>query len=159
MPKSDVPHKSQLARAFKEFAKDDIASKALAECLNENLGRNGIMHASHDSSEIEAREKGVTRKRDAKEAQSTAETRIERLQGQDEATNFAELPMECDWGCKRNSKGKVERWKGCKLHLAVGDGDIPLNGTAPSNWQSYLPLPISLIRRHNNMYYLSIRSS
>ena len=139
MPKSDVPHKSQLARAFKEFAKDDIASKALAECLNENLGRNGVMHASHDSSEIEAREKGVTRKRDAKEAQSPAETRIERQQSQDEATNFAELPTECDWGCKRNSKGKVERWKGYKLHLAAGDGDIPLNGVL-SPASSSLPM-------------------
>ena len=55
-----------------------------------------------------------------------AETRIERQQRQDEATNFAELPTACDWGCKRNSKGKVEKWKGYKLHLVVGDGDIPL---------------------------------
>ena len=139
MPKNGVPHKSQFSRGFKEFAKDDICSKALAECLNENLGRNGIMHASHDSSEIEAREKGVTRKRDAKEAQSPAETRIERQQSQDEATNFAELPTECDWGCKCNSKGKVERWKGYKLHLAAGDGDIPLNGVL-SPASSSLPM-------------------
>lgn len=99
------------------------ASKALAECLSENLGRNGVMHASHDSSEIEVRKKGSARRRDAGAAEPHAETRIER---QDEATNFAELPTECDWGCKRNSKGKVEKWKGYKLHLAVGDGDIPL---------------------------------
>ena len=70
-------------------AKDDVGSKALAACLAENLGRNGVMHGSHDSSEIEAREKGVTRKRDARDAERPAETRIERQQRQDEATNFA----------------------------------------------------------------------
>ena len=65
--------------------------------------------ASHDSSEIEAREKGVARRRDVKDAGRPAETRIERQRRQDEATNFAELPTDCDWGCKRNSKGRVEK--------------------------------------------------
>ena len=123
---ADVPDKSQFSRTFKAFAKDDVGSKALAACLTEHLGRNGVMHGSHDSSEIEAREKGVTCKRDARDAERPAETRIERQQRQDEATNFAELPTDCDWGCKRNSKGKTEKWKGYKLHLVVGDGDIPL---------------------------------
>lgn len=123
---ADIPHKSQFSRTFKAFAQDDIASKALAECLREHLGRDGVMHASHDSSEIEAREKGMTRKMDAKDAERPAGTRIERQQRLDEAANFAELPTDCDWGCKRNSKGKVEKWKGYKLHLVVGDGDIPL---------------------------------
>ena len=62
---ADIPDKSQFSRAFKAFAKDDVGSKALAACLAENLERNGVMHGSHDSSEIEAREKGVTRRRDA----------------------------------------------------------------------------------------------
>ncbi len=123
---SDIPHESQFSRAFRDFAGDDIGSKALAACLAENLGRNGTMHGSHDSSEIVAREKGATRKKDAAEAGKPAETRIERQQRQDESANFAELPTECDWGCKRNSKGKTEKWKGYKLHLVVGDGDIPL---------------------------------
>ena len=123
---SGIPHESQFSRAFRDFAEDDAGSKALAACLAENLGRNGVMHGSHDSSEIIAREKGSTRKAVAAEAEKPAETRIERQQRQDEAANFAELPTDCDWGCKRNSKGKIEKWKGYKLHLVVGDGDIPL---------------------------------
>ena len=123
---SGIPHESQFSRAFRVFAEDDVGSKALAACLAENLGRNGVMHGSHDSSEIVAREKGATRKAGATESEKPAETRIERQQRQDEAANFAELPTDCDWGCKRNSKGKIERWKGYKLHLVVGDGDIPL---------------------------------
>ena len=66
------------------------------------------MHGSHNSSEIVAREKGATRKKDAAEAWKPAETRIERQQRQDESANFAEIPTECDWGCKRNSKGAKE---------------------------------------------------
>ena len=59
---SDIPHESQFSRTFRDFAQDDVGSKALAACLAENLGRNGIMHGCHDSSEIVAREKGVVRK-------------------------------------------------------------------------------------------------
>ena len=36
------------------------------------------------------------------------------------------LPQECDWGCKKNSQGKVETWKGFKLHVLSADGEIPL---------------------------------
>ncbi|MBR3222581.1 MAG: transposase [Kiritimatiellae bacterium] len=86
---SDIPHESQFSRAFRDFAGDDIGSKALAGCLREHLGRNGVMHASHDSSQIVAREKGATRKKDAAEAGKPAETRIERQQRQDESTPFA----------------------------------------------------------------------
>jgi len=123
---SDVPHESQFSRAFKDFSTDDLGSRVLAACLAENLGRNGILHASHDSSEIEAREKSTTKKANVMETEYSKETRIERQQRQDEFANFVELPTACDWGCKRNSKGKIEKWKGYKLHLVVGDGDIPL---------------------------------
>ena len=123
---ADIPDKSQFSRTFREFAKDDIGSKALDACLAEYLGRNGIMHGSHDSSEIEAREKSVTRPKSAVESEKPSETRIERQQRQNADANFEELPTECDWGCKRNSQGKIEKWKGYKLHLVVGDGDIPI---------------------------------
>ena len=39
---ADVPDKSQFSRTFKAFAKDDVGSKALAACLAEHLGRNGV---------------------------------------------------------------------------------------------------------------------
>ena len=37
-----------------------------------------------------------------------------------------DLPQGCDWGGKRDSKGKTSYWCGYKLHLAVGDGEVPL---------------------------------
>ena len=36
------------------------------------------------------------------------------------------LPQHCDWGCKRDSKGKRKMWRGYKLHVGCADGDIPL---------------------------------
>ena len=39
--------------------------------------------------------------------------------------NIDELPRECDWGMKKDSKGKVEQWRGYKLHLATDDAGIP----------------------------------
>lgn len=36
------------------------------------------------------------------------------------------LPQHCDWGCKRDSKGKRKMWRGYKLHVGCVDGDIPL---------------------------------
>ena len=40
--------------------------------------------------------------------------------------NLADLPQGCDWGGKRDSKGKTSYWCGYKLHLAIGDGEVPL---------------------------------
>ena len=39
------------------------------------------------------------------------------------AARAADLPTQCDWGVKRNSKGVRETWRGYKLHVAVSDGD------------------------------------
>src|SRR5208282_3967309 len=33
----------------------------------------------------------------------------------------------CDWGRKKNSKGKVHDFKGYKLHLDVADGGVPIS--------------------------------
>lgn len=40
--------------------------------------------------------------------------------------NLADLPQGCDWGGKRDSKGETSYWCGYKLHLAVGDREVPL---------------------------------
>lgn len=35
--------------------------------------------------------------------------------------------VQCDYGCKKNSQGNTDWWRGYKLHIATGDGDIPLS--------------------------------
>lgn len=39
---------------------------------------------------------------------------------------FKELDSACAWGCKKNSQGKKQYWKGYKLHLDVTDLEIPV---------------------------------
>ncbi|UKI31991.1 MAG: transposase [Lentisphaeria bacterium] len=105
-------------------------------------------HASLDSTAIIGREKACRknkpklklklkkkrgRKSIAEKAalskQEIAEIKTRRLELQPHQTlpeNLADLPQGCDWGGKRDSKGKTSYWCGYKLHLAVGDGEVPL---------------------------------
>ena len=120
---SEVPDESTVSRAFRTFAEDGIASELHAEFVAEALGANGAFHMCHDSSAIEAREKG-TRIRQTEEERKATELGAQRRRSADE--NFAILPQHCDWGCKRDSKGKRMTWKGYKLHVCCTDGDIPV---------------------------------
>ena len=103
-------------------------------------------HASLDSTAIIGREKAcrkntpklkLKKKRGRKSIaektalskQEIAEIKTRRLELQPHQSlpeNLADLPQGCDWGGKRDSKGKTSYWCGYKLHLAVGDGEVPL---------------------------------
>ena len=122
---SDIPSESTISRAFNQFSQDGIADALHSELVSSALGRNGIMHVSHDSSAIEAREKGERIKQTEEEMAKTS-LGAQRKRTADE--NFKLLPQHCDWGIKRNSKGKTYTWKGYKLHLCCSDGDIPICG-------------------------------
>ena len=135
---SEVPDDATFCRAFKQFSNDHIAEAIHRQRGKEYLGDKVIFNVSHDSSKIEAREKGLSKadkdrkRKTAKEAKanippkSDSKSRIDRQRPRTAQVNFAELPKDCDWGCKMNSKGKCEQWKGYKLHLSVAQGDIPL---------------------------------
>jgi len=59
--------------------------------------------------------------------------------------NLAELPTGCDWGGKKNSKGKTEFWRGYKLHLDTIDGDLPVSFilTSASVHDSQVAIPLA----------------
>ena len=121
----DVPDESTFSRAFAGFAKDGIAADVLTACTTKAIGRDGMFHVSHDSTAIDSRERGTKRPKE-KPVWTPRDRRTFKQRGRDAETNFAELPTVCDWGRKLNSKGRVLQWRGYKLHLSVGDGDIPL---------------------------------
>jgi hypothetical protein len=60
---------------------------------------------------------------------------------------LAEIPTVCDRGVKRNSQGHQETWIGYKLHLDVGDGDLPLSAvlTSASVHDSQVAIPLAKI--------------
>jgi len=53
-------------------------------------------------------------------------TKIESQVSESITQALAELPIACDVGCKKNSKGHTESWIGYKLHIETVDGDIPI---------------------------------
>ena len=71
--------------------------------------------------------------------------RLELQPGRPLADNLADLPVGCDVGCKRNSKGPQENWIGYKLHLDTIDGDFPVCAilTRASLHDSQVAIPLA----------------
>jgi len=74
------------------------------------------------------------------------------------AENLADLPVRCDAGCKRSSKGHQESWIGCKLHLDTVDGDFPVSAVLTSagmpDSQVAIPLAQLTAQRVTSLYDL-----
>ena len=144
--RNEVPSEATFCRAFKEFAEEKITDSIHAMLVQENYVDKLVGHASVDSTAITGREKAcrkntpkskLKKKRGRKskvekmamtEAE-IAEVKTRRLELQPNRTlteNVDDLPQGCDWGGKRDSKGKTSYWCGYKLHLSLGDGGVPL---------------------------------
>ena len=85
-----------------------------------------------------------------------------RLQRQLERTmeeNLADLPRGCDWGTKKDSKGKKESWRGYKLHLDTIDGAVPISWLVTSasmhDSQAAIPLAQMSAGRVTSLYDLA----
>jgi hypothetical protein len=154
---SDIPSESTFSRAFGEFAKSGLGDRvhdALVEsCLKPEL----IGHISRDSTAIQGREKPVKkapkkkaaprkRGRPAKgELREPKELkRLERQREQSAQEALEELPVFCDVGAKKNSKGFKETWIGYKLHADVNDCGLPISValSAASLHDSQVAIPL-----------------
>lgn len=172
----EIPSESTFSRAFGEFAKGKLPEK-VHEAIIKGLGSRKLAgHISRDSTAIVARERAakkpvvekaekVVRKkgrpRHGEKRAEPGETGLKRLERQLKhmlMDNLADLPSKCDWGCKRNSNGKKEVWKGYKLHMDTMDGDIPVSAvlTAASLHDSQAAIPLAQMsaERITNLYDL-----
>ena len=99
-----------------------------------------VGHISRDATAIEGREKPVAKLRPPKPAprkkgrprrgevrEPKPEPRLQRQVRQSAAEALAELPVYCDVGTKKNSKGYKTTWRGYKLHVDVSDGCLPIS--------------------------------
>jgi hypothetical protein len=123
--------------------------------VKDRLGNKLVGHISSDSTAIEAREK-TTRKikaenkpkkrgRPFKGSVTAIEPKRLDLQLTRELEdNLKVLPISCDFGCKRDSKGNTYSWPGFKLHIGVSDGDIPVSAilTSASLHDSQVAIPL-----------------
>ncbi len=144
--RGQVPSEATFSRAFGVFAEEKLADVMHAVIVKENYTDKLVGHSSIDSTAIFGREKACRKnipkeklrkkrgrkskaEKDAILAAEDGEAKTRRLELQPNRTlaeNMADLPTGCDWGGKRNSKGKTEFWCGYKLHLSLGDGGVPL---------------------------------
>lgn len=163
---SQVPDETIFSRAFAEFATSELPQR-LHEVLIRQMQKDRLVgHISRDATAIAARERvpkaappavpqTAVPARPAKEKR----TRIER-----QATEMtleemlAELPRACAVGCKTNSHGRKETWRGYKLHLDVADGQVPISALLTSanlhDSQAAIPLALLTAQRVTNLYDL-----
>ena len=165
-----VPSKSTFSRAFTQFSKDQVLNDVLAGLIKDKLGSKLAGHISRDSTSIKARENPVRKKPKVKVKRKRgrprkSETRPpqpkKRLELQPQRTlaeNLSELPTQCDFGIKRNSKGHRNGWIGYKLHLDCIDGDIPISAIITSasmhDSQAAIPLAQMSAERVTSLYDL-----
>ena len=159
----ELPSLSTFSRAFAEFARDELPQRLHAALVQRHCGPRLVGHTSHDATAIPVPERPakpavpsgpaaggpvVRRQRGRpKKGQAPPPPPPTRLQQQPQrslAENLADLPCVCDSGAKKGSKGQLEYWRGYKLHLSVGDGDLPLSAilTSASTHDSQVAIPL-----------------
>jgi len=168
-----VPSEPTFSRAFAEFAQWDMGGQTLEAMVKEQRQGKLAGHISRDATAIKAREKAAKKpKADVTPASKRKRGRPKKGQvvepkppkrlalqaARSVQENLADLPTACDWGCKRNSQGKVEWWKGYRARIDTIDGDIPISVvvTSASLHDSQVAIPLAQLSagRVTNLYDL-----
>jgi hypothetical protein len=166
-----VPGESTFSRAFAEFARSALPTRAHEALIKATHKDRLVGHISRDATAIEAREKPARTEPSKKapkrrrgrpkkgEAASRKEPRrLERQAGMTLAAMLADLPTACSVGTKRNAKGHTTSWIGYKLHIDTADGDVPvsclLTSASVHDSQVALPLATMTAGRLTNLYDL-----
>ena len=153
----EVPSESTFSRAFAEFAEIGLADRVHEALVAQWVTPELVGHISRDATAIEGREKPAAKPKPPKPAprkkgrprreevrEPKPETRLERQGRQSAPEALAELPVYCDVGTKKNSKGYKETWIGFKLHADVNDCCLPISLalTAASLHDSQVAIPL-----------------
>lgn len=159
--KSRVPSESTFSRTFAQFTGMKLGEEGLKQIVGEKLKGAVAFHGMIDSTEIVARERPATRELESG-VRCPGEREAPRLRVQAGRTleeNLADLPAECAVGCKRNSKGNIEKWTGFKAHVLCIDGDIPVAFIVTSanlhDSQAAIPLAQMAAGRVRTLYTLA----
>lgn len=168
---TQIPDETVFSRAFAEFAHSEFAQRVHAAVIQRTQSERLVGHIMRDSSAIEVREQPGPKPKPAKPARrlhrkaGTAKLpeQMTRLERQCSGTltveqMWAELPRNCDVGCKLDSRGSKYRWSGYKLHLDVADGQIPiscaLTSASVNDTQVAVPLMLTTAERVTSLYDL-----
>lgn len=168
----DVPSEATLSRVFSKFAEEDINQKIHESIIKENMSDILVGHINRDSTAIHAREKPVNKKKDVNPekkrkrgrpkkgeiVEPKEEPRIKMQVNQSVDEALSQIDMDAAWGCKKNSHGKKNHWKGYKLHLDVNDFGLPITAvlTGANVYDNQLAIPMEKIteERVTSLYSL-----
>jgi hypothetical protein len=162
----EVPSEATFSRAFAAFALDALPQSIHQAMLKTHYGDKIAGHISRDATAIHAREKAVKKEpkpvaqpAEAQDPVSPEPTRLQRQFERPRKENIADLPRACDWGTKKDSKGKKLTWRGYKLHLDTVDGDLPvcwlLTSASLHDSQAAIPLAQMSAERVISLYDLA----
>lgn len=142
---AEVPSEATFSRAFASFAQDGLVQSVHEAMILDRHGDKVAGHVSRDGSAVEAREKSAKKKPKDPSEGAAEPTRMERQLERSLEQNLEDLPRKCDWGKKKDSKGKTVQWRGYKLHADVIDGDIPVSWivTSASAHDSQAAIPLA----------------
>jgi transposase len=170
-----VPSAATFSRRLKRFSEENVMERTLHQMVSEYHRGMLVGHINRDSTPIMAREKprnkktevggGKPRKRGRpRKGTGKAEKRVKRLAQQKSmrpAKALRELDHECAWGCKRNSQGNVQFWKGYKLHLDVSDMGIPITAvvTGANVHDSQVAIPMEKLTASRVTHLYSLMDS
>lgn len=153
----DIPSESTFSRAFGEFAGSELGNRVHDAQVDHYLAAELIGHISRDSTAIVGREKPAKKTpmepkkprkkgRPAKgeQREPVVEKRLDRQVHQSASEAIRELPVACDRGTKKNSKGYKVSWNGYKLHLDTNDNGLPISAlvTSASLHDSQAAIPL-----------------
>jgi IS5 family transposase len=160
--RKEVPSKATFSRAFREFAESDLGSRVHDALGDRFVGDRVVMHLCRDATEITARETPLRKppRPDATGMQDRPKqkcgrkgkndpprelTRLEKQRNQTSDEAFADLPVFCDIGVKRDTHGKRRYWVGYKEHIDWADNGFPLLAviTSASVHESQVAIPMA----------------
>jgi hypothetical protein len=156
-----VPSESTFSRAFTVFAEDGLPQRIQDAMIKKHYGDKIAGHISRDATAVHGREKAAkkTPKAITQPAQEAQPTRLQLQLQRTLDENLADLPRDCDWGTKKDSKGKKQTWRGFKVHLDAIDGDIPVSWIVTSaslhDSQAAIPLAQMSAARVTSLYDLA----
>ena len=168
----EIPSEPTFSRAFAEFADDQLPQQIHEHIVKTHAGNKLVGHVCRDATAIEAPERPAPKTAPAVPAAPRKRGRPKRGEVRPPAPpkrlalqptrtlaeNLADLPVRCDVGCKRNSKGHQESWIGYKRHLDTVDGDFPVSAVLTSasvhDSQVAIPLAQRTAQRINSLYDL-----
>lgn len=167
----EIPSEPTFSRAFAAFAADAVPQQIHEAMVKTHAKPKLVGHLSRDATAIAVPERPGPkpvpvkapprphgRPKKGETRPPPPPKRLDLQLTRSVAENLAELPCACAIGVKRNSQGFQSFWVGYKLHLDVGDGDVPVSAvlTSASVHDNQVAIPLAQLsaQRVTSLYDL-----